>query len=150
MNNLTRIHPYRARWKHLLLPALIALTTAPFSGSIFAEPCNPQEMTVSHYAFRSEELISDGLSLGEVVGGKTTNPFLTPNVGNAEFKRALKQSLISGSVYFSTDGKYNLSASIEEESAPLLGMTFRVTESVRYCLCTRKDEKRRSYLRKSD
>lgn len=91
-------------------------------------------MTVLDYRLSNQALISEELQMGEVSGGRTTNPLLESNVGNEEFKEALKNSLISGGVYFSEDGKYVLSAIIENEDAPMFGMTFRVTERVRYQL----------------
>lgn len=118
----------------LFYAALAVLMPLLFSGCIFAEPCNPQEMTVRNYTFSNKELVSEEFQLDNVTGGQTTNPFLTSNVGNEEFKKALENSLIAGGIYFSTDGKYSLSASIVNEDAPLIGMTFRVTERVRYSL----------------
>lgn len=110
---------------------LLLLNTLLFSGCILPEPCYTQEMTVHNVSFSNEELLSEKVCLDNVSGGKETNPRMS-NVGNAEFAGALKNSLIASGIYSAENGNYLLSASILEEDAPLVGMTLRVTEHIRY------------------
>jgi hypothetical protein len=80
--------------------------------------------------------LKGAVKLGEVTGGKATNPMWTSQVDGASFKKALEDSLaISG--YLATDpaqAKYAVSANLAELDQPFMGLTLDVKSSITYQL----------------
>lgn len=84
--------------------------------SSFGEAAAPSEL---HHA----------IELGTVTGGKPTNPLLTSDVGNAEFREALAQSLRAAGI-LATDGSpgaYLLEATLVGMELPTMGFDLSVT-----------------------
>ena len=74
------------------------------------------------------------MALVTVTGGESTNPMWTSEVGNAEFREALRQSLRANGL-LGGEGQpatYGLSAELMEVSQPLFGFDLTVTSSVHY------------------
>lgn len=77
--------------------------------------------------------IQENLGLGDVSGGKKTNPVWTSEIGNDAFWGAVKESLESQGLY-SDNGTYRLAIKIIKLEQPLLGLDLEVTTHVRYVL----------------
>ncbi|GAB2196973.1 hypothetical protein [Sessilibacter sp. MAH4] len=80
----------------------------------------------------SEE-IQNNLNLGEVAGGKKTNPAWTSQIGNESFAGAVKESLKLQGLYSET-GKYRLEVQMLKVEQPFIGIDFKVTTHVQYKL----------------
>lgn len=77
--------------------------------------------------------IQSNLALGEVSGGKKTNPAWTSEIDNDAFSGAVRESLRSQGLY-SDDGKFQLQVEMLKVDQPLFGINFEVTTHVRYIL----------------
>lgn len=77
--------------------------------------------------------IKQNMSLGEVSGGKKTNPAWTSEIDNESFSGAVKESLKSQGLY-SDNGNYSLKVQMLEVDQPMFGMSFEVTTHVQYIL----------------
>lgn len=111
------------------------------SGSIIASGCatqaTSQSMTVSPaiVTTKTNPKLQGRVVVGEVKGGKDTNPLWVSQVSNEEFKKALEQSLaLSGYLAKSGNGVYTLTAELISLDQPLIGITFDVTSMVNYQL----------------
>jgi len=83
------------------------------------------------------------LSIGEVIGGKETNPLWTSQVGSAQFERALEASLGDlGLLAPRQGGQFVLNSALEKMEQPLLGVSFTVTSTVHYAITERATGKR--------
>jgi uncharacterized lipoprotein YajG len=119
----------------LLLLGLVMATTLNLSGC--ATPATSQAMTVQPATTAPVNPILKGsIKLGEVTGGKDTNPMWTSQVDNASFKKALNDSLaISGYLASGPEkAKYEVTANLAELDQPLFGLTFDVRSNVSYQL----------------
>lgn len=73
------------------------------------------------------------IGLGTVTGGEDTNPLWTSEVGNEEFKQALRDSLQIRDLYADADGsRYLLDAHLLNVDQPLIGFDATVTSPVKY------------------
>jgi hypothetical protein len=100
-----------------------------------ATPATSQAMTVKPGATATvNPKLKGAVALGEVTGGKDTNPMWTSQVDNAGFKKALQDSLaISG--YLAQDpskARYTVSANLVGLDQPLMGFTLEVKSDVNY------------------
>ncbi len=86
-------------------------------------------------AYSSE--IQENMALGNVSGGKKTNPAWTSEIDNVAFSGAVKESLKSQGLY-SENGKYRLEVKMLKVDQPLFGLDLEVTTHVQYIL-TRVD-----------
>jgi len=77
--------------------------------------------------------LKENLALGEVSGGKKTNPAWTSEIDNESFSGAVKESLISQGLY-SDNGKYQLEVKMLKVDQPLFGLDLKVTTHVQYVL----------------
>jgi len=78
------------------------------------------------------------IGIGVVTGGEDTNPLWTPEVGNEEFKQALRNSLEIQDLYADSAGsRYVLDAHLIDLDQPLMGFDTTVTSSVKYLLSER-------------
>ncbi len=77
--------------------------------------------------------LQENLELGDVSGGKKTNPLWTSEIDNNAFSGAVKESLSSQGLY-SEDGKYRLEVNLLKVDQPLFGLNFKVTTHVQYML----------------
>jgi hypothetical protein len=102
-----------------------------------ATAAKPQAMTVQPRADAAvNPRLKGAITVGEVTGGKKTNPLWTSQVDSEAFRQALDRSLaIAG--YLAppgTAGAYVISAALEKLEQPFIGVTFDVTASVTYRL----------------
>lgn len=78
--------------------------------------------------------LAKALEIGAVSGGEETNPMWTSEVGNPEFKEALKNALANHAMLSEGAGRYKLTATMTSVDQPIFGASFTVTASVRYHL----------------
>jgi len=100
-----------------------------------ATSATSQAMTVKPGATASvNPKLKGAVALGDVSGGKDTNPLWTSQVDTAGFKKALQDSLaISG--YLATDpakATYKVSADLKSLDQPIMGFTYDVKSNVDY------------------
>lgn len=82
------------------------------------------------------------IGIGVVTGGEDTNPLWTSEVGNEEFKQALRHSLEIQDLYAGAEGsRYVLDAHLLDLDQPLMGFDTTVTSSVKYLLSERATRK---------
>jgi hypothetical protein len=78
------------------------------------------------------------LAIGDVIGGKETNPLWTSQVGSVEFERALEASLGDlGLLAPRQGGRFVLNSALEKTEQPLFGVSFTVTSTVHYAITER-------------
>ena len=87
----------------------------------------------------SEE-IQENLGLGEVSGGKKTNPAWTSEIDNEAFSGAVKESLKQQGLY-SENGKYQLKVNMIKVDQPMFGLDLEVITHVQYILTNTENGK---------
>ena len=101
-----------------------------------ATPAKPQAMVVQPQASSpvTNQALKSAFWVTNVSGGKETNPLWTSEVGNAEFKQALIQSLKIAGLFAkdAASSRYTISAELQELKQPLIGVTFKVQSKVAY------------------
>jgi hypothetical protein len=80
------------------------------------------------------------VGMAAITGGKETNPILSSQVADGDFKAALKNSLLQHNLHATGPEKYVVSAEINELDQPLIGLDMSVTSKVHYKL-TRVSDK---------
>lgn len=119
----------------LRLPAAIAAAAALLHLAGCATPAASQAMTVKPGAVApASPRLKSAVALGDVRGGKETNPLWTSQVDAAGFRKALNDSLAIGG-YLAPDGsasKYRVNAELLSLDQPLIGLTLDVKSRVRY------------------
>ncbi len=123
--------------KPMRLVCAVAALAAVLELSGCATPATSQAMTVKPGTTAAvNPKFKGALKVGEVTGGKDTNPLWTSQVDNAGFKKALQDSLaISG--YLAPDAgaaRYEVSANLVSFEQPLFGLTLDVASSTSYRL----------------
>lgn len=85
------------------------------------------------------QALHGSIALGEVTGGKETNPLWTSQVSGPDFAKALESSLQRASLLQQgrQPGRYVLSAKLGELDQPLGGINMTVTVAVAYTLVER-------------
>ena len=79
--------------------------------------------------------LSHAITVSDVTGGQETNPLLSSQISNENFKEALKLSLEKANLHSnSLGGKYKLNAKLIKLDQPFLGLDLTVTAQVHYIL----------------
>ena len=103
-----------------------------FSGC--AQKALMQNMTVQHLDVNTYDTsFQESISIQSTSGGRETNPALSSQIDNEEFKKAVIASLINAGLY-SKDGKYKLKIEIVDIDQPSFGFDMTVTMTVKYTL----------------
>jgi hypothetical protein len=116
-----------------LLAALICVAAV----GACAQPARVSQMTVANVAGASvaehPDLVGI-LTIDQVSGGQETNPLWTSEVGNAEFRTALENSLQANALLAASPdaARYRVSAVLEKLEQPLIAFDTRVTSVVSY------------------
>jgi hypothetical protein len=76
--------------------------------------------------------LKEVFTVGEVTGGKETNPLWTSEVSNTDFAEALRQTLTAHAMLASTGGTYRIDAEMQKLKQPFAGFNMTVTSTVRY------------------
>jgi len=103
--------------------------------SACATPSRPIAMTASEVAVASKS--SDTVSI-TVTGGRDTSPTYVSQISDADFREALKQSILKSALFSQVvdgrAGRYRLDAYIGALTQPLMGMSLTVDMEVSYTL----------------
>jgi hypothetical protein len=78
--------------------------------------------------------LREAISVGEITGGKETNPLWTSKVSNEGFAEALRQSFAAHAMLATQDGAYRLDAEMMKLKQPIMGFNATVTSTVSYTL----------------
>lgn len=73
---------------------------------------------IAHQSY--SPLLKEAIVIEKVSGGKGTNPLWNPEIGNTEFREAVKDTLLNEGLS-SDKGKYNLIITIDDSSNPPMG-----------------------------
>jgi hypothetical protein len=129
-------------WPALWVLSVVALLTA------CATPARVEQMTVAAADSTRSAVAStpmrEAVTLGQVSGGKETNPLWISNISSADFERALQASLQSAQL-LAPGGRacrLTLTAQLLSLAQPAIGLDMTVTASVLYTLvdCSTKKE----------
>ena len=123
--------------KSIRLFCTLAALVAAVQLSGCATPATSQAMTVQPGTTAPvNPKLKGAVKVGEVAGGKDTNPLWTSQVDNAGVRKALQDSLaISGYLAPEAGGaRYEVSASLVSLDQPLFGLTLDVKSVVNYKL----------------
>jgi hypothetical protein len=103
--------------------------------SACATPSQPTAMVVSGVSVASKS--SETVSI-TVTGGRVTSSTYAPQISDADFREALKQSILKSALFpqvlDDSSGRYRLSAYIGALTQPIMGMSFTVDLEVSYTL----------------
>ena len=115
---------------------LIAALCA-YSLAACASASNPGAMVAE---LSQETIITDSsklrenVTVGDIGGGKETNPLWVSNVSSEDFSEALRQSLSAHAMLATESNNYRLDAELVKLKQPLFGMDMTVTSTVDYTL----------------
>jgi hypothetical protein len=127
--------PYLRSIKRSLAAAALLMLGGCASGATV------QGMTVTPTQLPGEVIpteFQETIGIGVVTGGEDTNPLWTSEVGNEEFKQALRNSLEVQDLYSGADdSRYLLDAHLLNLDQPLIGFDATVTSSVKYRITER-------------
>src|SRR3990167_4453087 len=86
--------------------------------------------------------LKENTMVGQVTGGKETNPLWTSQIGDKEFKEALEQSLRAVNLLSNGENtaRYLLHANFLSVDQPLIGASFTVSITVQYTLIDNKNK----------
>lgn len=125
--------------KKVALSSSIVLAVALLNGC--ATPANVSGMSAVATAQQriATTPLRSNVAVGDVSGGKDTNPMWTSQVGNSQFEQALEASLRDAGLLApgKQAGKYTLTAQMEKVEQPLAGFSMTVIATVNYVLVER-------------
>lgn len=78
--------------------------------------------------------LRDSVAIGDVSGGKKTNPLWTSEVSSEDFAEALRQSFAAHALLATSNGDYRLDAELLKLKQPAIGLDMSVTSDVKYTL----------------
>lgn len=78
--------------------------------------------------------LRENVSVGEITGGKETNPLWTSEVSNEDFAESLRQSFAAHAMLALADGDYRLDAQMLQLKQPFAGFNMTVTSTIQYTL----------------
>ncbi|MBI1245121.1 MAG: hypothetical protein GC202_08955 [Alphaproteobacteria bacterium] len=131
----TRACTHKARFnrvaKRIFAAAALSLLAA------CAQPARVSQMAVTNViapVVASNPELVGSMSVGEVAGGKETNPIWTSQVDNPQFREALERSLEFNGLLASggTPGRFVVTANLIELDQPIMGFNLTVTPRVAY------------------
>ena len=131
----SRFDPRRTRavargFRHALVLGALALLAA------CAQPARVTQMVVPNElapVVTANPGLQTSLGVGEVSGGKETDPMWTSQVNNPEYKEALEQSLQTNALLAPAAAARNVvTVELIELKQPLMGFDLTVTPRVRY------------------
>ena len=110
-----------------------------------SQPSRAPQMTVHNVmtpALAADADLAENFAVGEVSGGRETDPLWTPQVSDGELREALERSLEhNGMRAAQADfARYVVSARIVEFQRPALGLAMRVSPLVAYRVVDRADK----------
>jgi hypothetical protein len=113
---------------------LLFLAGCASKATVHGMTVSPAEVSTSPVSPALEQAVG----IGVVTGGEETNPMWTSEVGNAEFREALINSLKVERIYSDDPGsRLVLDAHLIDVNQPLIGFDTTVTSTVKYVLSER-------------
>ncbi len=100
-----------------------------------AEPSRVAQMTISelHLQKPVPSTLKNNIYIGEVSGGKSTNPALYSNVDDHALSEAMKYSLEFAGLYAPyPQGAYKLDITLNELKQPMGGLSLKVKSDISY------------------
>lgn len=82
-------------------------------------------------------VLKEAVTIDSISGGHITLPFYISEIGDDEFKDAVKNSLIAEKLY-SDNGRYKLIIEINDMDHPMFGLDMKVTLDINYRLIDSK------------
>lgn len=113
---------------------ILAIALVALSATGCASPASISGMTAldAHPTAVPAEL-ENSMQIGTVLGGESTNPMWTSEVGNADYKAALENSLhVARLLSDHGDGQYVVDANLINVDQPVLGFDLTVTSTISY------------------
>lgn len=78
--------------------------------------------------------LRENVTVGEITGGKKTNPLWTSEVASEDFAEALRQTFAAHAILATEEGDYKLNAELVKLKQPFAGFNMTVTSIVNYTL----------------
>ena len=102
-----------------------------------AQPARVSQMTVTNIAGASvaeDPALLGILTIDQVSGGEATDPLWTSEVGNADFRAALENSLQANALLAANpqSARYRVSATLRKVEQPIIAFDSKVTSTVDY------------------
>ncbi|MDR9390341.1 MAG: hypothetical protein RI549_08315 [Wenzhouxiangella sp.] len=113
--------------------AVVVVMAAVLSGC--ATPARISGMVASYDSVEApaDAYLRDSIRVGQVTGGKETNPMWTSQVDAVSFRAALERSLEQAGLFNNSDlADHYLNAQLVELDQPLFGTSLTVKATVRY------------------
>ncbi len=104
-----------------------------------ATPARPEQMATQTLVQRAPAALLGKVAIGDVTGGKATNPMMFAEVGNEQLREALRLSLLQAG-YLSPAPEaatITLTVGVVGVDRPAAGYTTTVTTLIRYVLTNR-------------
>ena len=111
----------------LLALSLGACATASTTGAMVPT-------LVAENIIEVDSVLYESVAVGEVTGGKETNPLWVSKVANDDFAGALSQTLSAHAMLAPETNKYRLDADLVGLKQPFAGLDMTVTSTVQYTL----------------
>lgn len=113
------------------------MAAAAYLVSACASGANPTAMvpdvTAANQIGMSSPLYEE-VSVGNVSGGRETNPLWTSQVSSEDFAEALRRSFSAHAMLATDTGTYRLDAELVELNQPFMGINMTVNSTVQYTL----------------
>jgi hypothetical protein len=105
-----------------------------------ATPARPEQMATQTPAQQAPESLLGKVAIGEVTGGKATNPMMFAEVGNDQLREALRLSLTQAGYLSPTPeaATITLTVGVVGVDKPTAGYTTTITTLIRYVLTNRE------------
>jgi hypothetical protein len=128
-----------ARLSRLLAVTVLGMGLALLGGC--ATPARPEQMAAQTLVQRAPPALLGKVAIGEVTGGKATNPMMFAEVGNDQLREALRLSLLQAR-YLSRPPEaatITLTVAVVGVDKPAAGYTATATTLIRYVLTNKAD-----------
>lgn len=113
----------------------ILLCAAALSACATASKPGAMAPTVSEKTIIAEASpLRESVTVGDIGGGKKTNPLWTSQVSSEDFAETLRQAFTAHTMLSMEDGDYRLDAELVKLKQPLAGFNMTVTADVKYTL----------------
>jgi hypothetical protein len=115
--------------------SFFAALLSVLSGCASGATAKGMTMQLSDLPPATNSVLAKSVALGDIKGGKDTNPAWTSQVSDADFKMALADSLRGAGLLRDGQGApYTLTATLQDLDQPIFGFNMTVKSAVRYVL----------------
>lgn len=99
-----------------------------------SDPAAMSAMSSAATSVDKSSKLYQSVSVGDVGGGKETNPLWTSQVSSDDFAAALTKTLSANAMLATDTGNYELKAQMASLSQPMIGLDMTVTAGITYTL----------------